>query len=118
MADIADDAAGPADEVDTGCGRAFDTPDTGSALEDGHRPLVGLFFDAQVFESPLVVLLPLVWGDGTVTVELVEVEEAIDEEELVRCMFLGRGMNIRDTSSVLIPFNPPCEALPVFHPSL
>lgn len=108
MADIADDAVGPLDGVDTGCGRALDTPDTGSALEDGHKPLAGFFFDAHVAVSPLVAVLPFVCGDGAVTVELDEFEDAMEDDELVRCMFLGRGfVNIRDTSSVLKPFNPP-----------
>lgn len=46
--------------------------------------------------------------------EAEDVEEATDEDELVRCADF-RGWNILDTSSALIVVNPPCAPLPLPH---
>jgi hypothetical protein len=49
-------------------------------------------------------------------VDEVELDDDTDEDEFVLCTVFLCGMNIRDTSSALIEFNP-FGAAPLFHPS-
>lgn len=56
MADMADEAVDPPfakGDEETACDRALVTPDTGSDLVGGHRPLDDFFLDNVVL-SPLV----------------------------------------------------------------
>lgn len=117
-AEIAVDADGPDVAVLTGCGRAVDMPVAGSALPGGQSPLAGFFRCAQLPASTGVVTAPLVCGAGAVMVEveeLVELVEAIDEEEFCRWTVLrGPGVNILLTSSELIAPKPlPLEVHPI-----
>ena len=43
MADIVEAADWPDAAVGSGCGRAFDIPETGSAFDDGQSPRTGFF---------------------------------------------------------------------------
>lgn len=117
---MVDAADWPEEGFVRGGGRPFDTPETGSAFDEGHKLLGGFFLGA---EEPCSAFRagasPFVWGKGTgtVTVEEEEVEDAdaaIEDEEFVLCALL-RGMNIRVTSSAFIECNPPCPASPGFH---
>lgn len=118
MADIADEAVGPPFtevEDETGCDRAFVTPETGSDLDAGHRPRPFFFLDDHVAEEPFVVA-PLAAACVTVDVEEVEEFDDSDDDEFVLCTPL-RGRNMRDTSSVFIDPRAACPALPVeYHP--
>jgi hypothetical protein len=110
-------AVGPEAGEDTGCVRASETPDTGSAFDEVHTPLAGFFFAAQAAaDSPFAVGVPFNGCVGTETVDVDDDDDAIDDDELVLCTpFLG--MNILDTSSALIGLSPPCPVLLEFHPS-
>ena len=96
-ADIAVVADGPDVAVLTVCGRAVEMPVAGSALPGGHSPLAGFFRCAQLLESAGVDATPFVCAAGAVIVdvdvdELVELVEAIEEEEFCRCtVFRGAG---------------------------
>jgi hypothetical protein len=99
-------------------GRALLSADIGSALLEGHGPVLWGFFRAAVaFHPPFSVLggidIPFVCGVDCVIVAVEDEEfEAVDEfdrmeeEELARCA-LFRGMNIRATSSAFIELRPP-----------
>jgi hypothetical protein len=92
-------------------------PDTGSALAAGQNPPLAFFLEDQWLESPFVTVL----DDGCCEADIVEVDEFDDdseEEEFVLCTLFRCGMNILDTSSVLIEFMPPVPPLLLFHPSL
>ena len=113
-ADCPDDGGG------TGAGRPLDRPATGSAFEEGHRPLCGFFLPGPAPCSPFVIGVSLFdcgEGRGMLNVVVDEEEEAVEDvedEELVLCALL-RGMNMRVTSSAFIECNPPCPASPGFH---
>jgi len=77
-ADIADVADGPREPAGTGCGRAVDKPETGSALVAGHSPRPG-FLRAPQLTSPFGLLLDCAGDAGTV--ELGDACEERDEEE-------------------------------------
>lgn len=109
----------PEDGLGRGGGRPFDKPDTGSALDDGHRLFGGFFLAGQGPCSPFVVdCSPLGCGEGIGIVNVDEEEDdeddATEDEELVLCAGL-RGMNILVTSSALIECKPPCPVSPGFH---
>jgi hypothetical protein len=75
-------------------------PVAGSALPGGHSPRVGFFLVAHPPASDEVALLPLVCADEAEMVEVVELVEAMDEEEFWRWMVLrGPVVNILLTSS-------------------
>lgn len=118
IADIADDAVGPAGEADIACDRAFVTPETGSDFELGQIPREDFFFEDQVPDSTFEPC-PALLCDGeaeTVEVEEEDEDDAREDEELVLCRFF-RGINIRDTSSAFIDVSAPCPLLPVeYHP--
>lgn len=122
MADMANEAVGPpddgVDEVETACGRAFVTPDTGSDFELGQRPRAGFFFEDQVVDSPLE-LCPALLLCKTVDVDDVDdvdVDDANEEEEF-DLWTPFRGINIRDTSSAFIEVRAACPPLlAAFHP--
>ena len=89
MAERPDDADGPDVAEFTVCGRAVDMPVAGSAFPGGQRPLAGFFRAAQLPASAAVGTTPFVCTEGAVTVdveavELVELVEAIDEDEFCR----------------------------------
>ena len=111
-AEMAVDADGPDVAVLTVCGRAVDMPVAGSALPGGQSPRAGFFRCAQLAESTGVAAAPLVCAAGAVMVEveveeLVELVEAIDDEEFCRwTVFRGAGVNILLTSSELIAPKP------------
>lgn len=112
---MVDAADWPEEGVGRACDLAVDRPDTGSALEDGQRPLAPLaafFFGPHPPCSPFEVgVSPFVCGAGAGEVRVDdEAEEVVEEAEFVRCAPL-RGMNILVTSSALIPSTP----LPEFH---
>lgn len=97
-AEIAVVADGPDVAVLTVCGRAVDSPVAGSALLGGQSALAGFFRCAQLLESVLVVATPLVCAAGCAVIVVVEVEElvelveAIDDEEFCRwTVFRGAG---------------------------
>ena len=55
------------------------------------------------------------------TVDVLEVEDvddAIDDDEFVRCSDFFCGINMRETSSALIDANVPAFGLEAFHPNL
>jgi hypothetical protein len=119
-ADIAEAADGPDEAVDTDCGRAVEMPAMGSDLDVGHNPRAVRFREAKSLGcapltplAPFTPLTPLFWVDAVEMVDVEEVEEETelsDDEELERCAFL-RGMNIRETSSLMLvkPFVGPLE---------
>ena len=78
---MVDAADWPDDGVGRACGRAVDRPDTGSALEDGQRPLAAFFLDPNP-PSPFVVgLSPLVCGVGAGPVKAAEDELEDDDDD-------------------------------------
>ena len=100
------------------CGRAVVNPETGSAFDEGQRPLVAFLRPPQPPCSPFVIGVSLFVGGsgvGTVDGELDDVDEevATDDAEFVRCGLL-RGMNIRVTSSALMVSGPSLPS-PEFH---
>lgn len=113
MADIVEAADCPEEGFGRGGGRPFDIPETGSALDDGHRLFGGFFLVGQGPCSPFVVEgSPLGCGEG---IGIVKVDEDEDEDdEFVLCALL-RGMNILVTSSAFIECKPPCPVSPGFH---
>ena len=117
-ADIAVEADGPDEGVLTACGRAVVMPVAGSALPGGQRPLVGFFRAAQLPASDVAGVLPFVWAEEADTVDVEELEDAIDEDEFCLCAVLrGPGANILVASSEFIAPNPlPLAA--VLHPNL
>ncbi len=107
MADIAEAAEVPGDGEASDCGRAGDIPETGSAFEEGQSPLVGFFLDSHPPRSPFANGgPPLICELGAEIVDVDEDEDAMEEDEFVRCA-LFRGMNILETSSALMEFSPP-----------
>lgn len=54
---MAEAADGPEDAVETGCGLVVDNPAVGSALPDGHIPLVGFLRVVHPFESAVGAVL-------------------------------------------------------------
>ena len=119
-------ADAPNDGGGSGWDRAFVTPETGSAFDDGHRPLADFFRCTQfsrsawilssAFRATALACAPLLDIVEVDVDEDVEAAEDIDDEELdLSGTFLG--MNIRVTSSALIEVNPPCALSPVFHPN-
>ncbi len=120
---MVDAADWPDEGVGPGPGWPLDRPATGSAFEDGHRPLWGFFLTAPAVCSPVVTgISPFDCGGGTGMVkDVVEEEEDeegavedVEDEEFVLCALL-RGMNIRVTSSAFIECNRPCPASPGSH---
>ena len=108
MVDMAVEAVAPVVVVDCALvdDEKPDMADTGSALEAGHKPREGFFFDAQLVGSVVDDAgTPFDCVDCGEMVDEDEVE-AMDEDEFVRWA-LFRGMNMRETSSVLIAFKPP-----------
>lgn len=105
MADIAELAGVPGEGEASDCVRAVDMPETGSAFVEGQRPLAGFFLDPHPPRSPFAMGVAAC-GLGAVMVEVDEDEDAIDEDEFVRCA-LFRGMNILETSSALMELSPP-----------
>lgn len=85
--------------------RALVTPDVDSALETGQNPPLGFFF-VDAAASALLALDPS-FVCVTVAVEEVELLDAKDEEELLRDTTFRWGINIRETSSVLMAEKPP-----------
>lgn len=114
---MADAADGPEEAVDTGCGRVVDRPAVGSALPEGHMPLVGFLRVVHPFESAVPVV-PFVCCDEADNVDWDEVELREDEELLRWAVFRGPGINILLISSEVIPFKPLCPPLTLFHPGL
>lgn len=119
MAERPDVADGPDVAEFTVCGRAVDMPVAGSAFPGGQSPLAGFFLAAQLPASAAVGVTPFVCTDGAVTVdvdvvELVELVDAMDEEEFCRwAVFRGPGVNILLTSSEFITPKPlPLEVHP------
>ena len=55
MADMTDAADWPDEGVEIDCNRAFDTPETGSAFEDGQSPRAGFFLGPQPPWSPFII---------------------------------------------------------------
>ena len=115
MADMAEAAEMPGDGVGRDRGRAFERPDTGSAFEDGQRPLTGFFLCTQPSRSASVFIS--VFREAMllceVVVETVESEaddetEPTDESEEDEFVLSGPflGKNIRVTSSALIELRP------------
>lgn len=101
-AEIAEAADVP-DDAGIECGRAFDRPETGSALEEGQTPLLGLFF-ALGTESWFVRLTGL-YDSCTVEVE-VDDEDEEDErevEEFDLCTLLRGGTNM-PLKLICVPF--------------
>lgn len=89
------------------CGRAGVIPETGSALDEGQRPLAGFFLDAHPPSSPFAREgPPLTWELVAVIVGVPDDEDVMVEDEFERWALL-RGMNILETSSVLMEFSPP-----------
>jgi hypothetical protein len=77
-----------------------------SDFDTGQNPPLAFFL------TPVVVVVGGCCSEGTsfcvmVTVVLVELFEASDEDELLRCTVFRCGRNIRDTSSLLILLKPP-----------
>ena len=113
---MVDAADWPDEGVGSAWERAVDSPDTGSAFDDGQSPLAAFFRGPHPPWSPFVVGVspPLVCGAGTGTVEEDEdVDEIVDDEEFVRCALL-RGIKILVTSSALMESSP-CVSLEEFH---
>ena len=115
---MADEAVGPDVAEFTVCGRAVDMPVAGSAFPAGHNPLVGFFLAQLPAGSVGVEGTPLVCAGDAVMVdveELVELVEAIDEDEFCRgSVFLVADVNILLTSSEFIAKPLPLE---VGHPN-
>jgi hypothetical protein len=82
-----------------------------SAFDTVQNPPLAFFFAGIPF-SPFDIDGPSV----VVTVELEDAVDAREDEELLRWTPFLWGMNIRDTSSVLMAENPP-PVLPAFQPS-
>lgn len=102
-----------------GGGRPFDRPETGSALEEGHKLLAGFFLAAAPWSPFVIGVSGVACGEGRGIVKVDEevaegVDEAVEEEEFVLCALL-RGMSIRVTSSAFIACKPVCVASPGFH---
>jgi hypothetical protein len=104
------------DNKDAGCteplARAVVTPEVDSDFETGQNPPLAFFLAGAAF-SPFDI-------DGAsvvVTVELEDAVDASDDEEVLRVTPFLWGMNILETSSVLMAENPPL-VFPPFHPSL
>ena len=97
-ADIAEAAEAPDGAADTD-GLAVESPETGSAFDEGHKPLLPGFLRTPF--SPLGK--PFGWLAGEEIVDADELEEVDDkdEEELLRCTFF-RGTKMRETSSGVI----------------
>jgi len=119
-AEIAVAAVGPDVAVLTVCGRAVEMPVAASALLAGHKPRAGFFLCAQLPASTGVDTALVFCTTGAVMVaveveELVELLEAIEEEEFCRdTVFRGPGVNILLTSSELIAPKPlPLEVHPM-----
>lgn len=87
------------------------TPDVDSALDTGQNPPRAFFFAGAVL-SPFDIEEDSV----VVTVELEDAVDASEDEELLRATPFLCGMNIRETSSVLMAEKPP-PVLPPFQPS-
>lgn len=114
-ADIAEEAEGPDEAVETDCGLAVDMPAMGSDFGVGHNPRAVRFREAQSLAcaplvpfTPFTPLTPLCWVDAAERVDEEEVEEDIElseEDEFDRCALL-RGMSIRETSSALMLVRP------------
>ena len=100
---MAEEAVGP-DVIELmGCGLAVERPVAGSAFPGGHRTRVGFFRFAQFTASTGGWTAPLVETDVAETVDVDDVEEAIDELEFCRWTVL-RGpvlLNILVMSSVV-----------------
>ena len=99
------------ESIDGGCteplARVLVTPAVDSAFDTGQNPPRAFFFAGPAL-SPFDIDGPSV----VVTVEPEEAVEASDDDELLRVTPFLWGMNIRETSSVLMAENPP----PVFPP--
>ncbi len=84
--------------------------EAGSDLAGGHGFRAGFFLPAHAVESAGVVCSASVCCDDgagwTVTVEVEEDVDAIEEDELLRWTPF-RGMNMRDTSSPPMPLTFP-----------
>lgn len=117
-ADIAEEAEGPDEAVETDWGLAVEMPAMGSDLGVGHNPRPVRFREAQSFAcapftplvpfTPFTPLTPLCWVDAAERVDDEEVEEEVElseEDEFDRCALL-RGMSIRETSSALMLVKP------------
>lgn len=109
-ADSPEAADGPDVEDATDCGRAVDKPAVGSAFEGGHRLRAGFFLVNPSTGAPFVCT------DDAEMVEFEDADEAIEEDEVVRCAAF-RGMNIRETSSALMEFMPFGAPLGALHPA-
>ena len=88
---MVDAADWPDDGVESGCGRAVDIPDTGSAFDGGQRPLAGFFRGPHPPCSPFAATAsPFVWAAAGAVHVFDEDEDATEEDELVRwALFRG-----------------------------
>lgn len=95
---------------------AFVTPEVDSAFDTGQNPPLCFFFgcDDESATGELGASVVCV----TVAVEFVEALEFNDDEEELLWTVFRCGINIRDTSSVLMAENPPWLVFEPFHPSL
>ena len=111
MALMAAFVGGPDADVLTGRGRPVDNPEMGSTFEaGGQSPRAGFLCLESIPGGPRSSVCDPP-SEGTDCCVIVEVDdededEAIDDEEFVRCALL-RGINIRETSSALIELIPP-----------
>jgi hypothetical protein len=82
----------------------------------GQNAPLGFFLVVYEPESPFDATLEFWLVFTVVAVDETELDDDTDEDEFVLCTVFLCGINIRDTSSALIEFNP-FGAAPLFHPN-